>query len=145
MEPMVSSELAAATARALESFDGIAAVLVFGSQATGRARDDSDIDVAILFENAPPPAERKELLRMLFVALGRELSTERLDLVILNDAPSKLAFHVLRDGQVVLERLPELLHRFRVATYSRHADYEPIERFFAQVTKARAMAVKTHG
>lgn len=82
---------------------------------------------------------------MLFVALGRELSTERLDLVILNDAPSKLAFHVLRDGQVVLERLPELLHRFRVATYSRHADYEPIERFFAQVTKARAMAVKTHG
>jgi hypothetical protein len=41
---------------------------------------------------------------------------------------------------VALERDAVALHRFRVRTYSRHADYEPVERFYRQVTRRRALA-----
>jgi hypothetical protein len=51
----------------------------------------------------------------------------------------------LKHGRVVLDRDPVQLHRFRVRTYSRHADYEPVERFFREATKRRARAARGHG
>jgi len=135
----------AAIQRALLPLPRVQAALLFGSRATGRTRSDSDIDVAILLDEAPKSSERKELLRSLITALGGQLSAERLDIVILNDAPPMLAFHVLERGKVAFERDRTRLHRFRVATYRRHADYEPIERFFREATKARAMREVAHG
>jgi predicted nucleotidyltransferase len=117
---------------------------LFGSRATGKAKPASDIDVAILLDETPT-SNRKDVLMSLFAALGQELRSDRLDVVLLNDAPPKLAFHALKDGRVAFERAPEHLHRFRVATYSRHADYEPVERFFRARTKARAARGVTGG
>jgi hypothetical protein len=52
-----------------------------------------------------------------------------------------VAFHVLKEGRVVLERDPVDLHRFRVRTYSRHADYQSVERFFREAREQRGLAV----
>ncbi len=104
-------------------------------QASGKATDESDIDVAVLLDQAPGSSERKAVLGGLIEALGQQLRADRLDIVILNGAPPNLAFHALKGGLVAFERSPELLHRFRVGTYSRHSDYEPVERFFRSVTK----------
>jgi predicted nucleotidyltransferase len=142
---MVPDELFARVSRALQPVGGVSAALVFGSQATGQARPDSDVDIAVLLDALPPPSEKKELLWSLVGALGKELGSDRVDLVLLNDAPPKLAFHVLKHGRVVLDRDPVQLHRFRVRTYSRHADYEPVERFFREATKRRARAARGHG
>jgi hypothetical protein len=65
--------------------------------------------------------------------------------VVLNDAPPKVAFHVLKEGRVVLERDPVDLHRFRVLTYSRHADHQPIERFFREASERRGLAAGPRG
>lgn len=128
-----------AISRALEPLQEVRAALLFGSQATGRARSDSDIDVAVLLDPASVSL-RTEHLRRVLGALSHELASDRLDLVILNDAPPMLAFQILKHGRVAFERDARDLHRLRVRTYSAHADYEHVERFFRAATKARALA-----
>jgi uncharacterized protein len=129
--------------RALEPLSEVSAALLFGSHARGQVHSASDIDVALLLGAAARSEDRGELLRRLIAAIGQEVAADRVDLVVLNDAPPALAFQVLRYGKVVLVRDPVALHRFRVRTYSRHADYEPIERFFRRVTRARALGEST--
>ena len=46
----------------------------------------------------------------------------------------------MKHGLVVFARDPVELHRFRVRTYSRHADYQPVERLCREATKRRALA-----
>jgi uncharacterized protein len=137
---MDPEELLRRVAKALESIDAVRAAIVFGSQVAGRPHADSDIDIAVLLDELPPDAERKALLWSLLEALGRTLRTDRIDLVLLNGAPPKLAFHILSRGRVAFERDPVDLHRLRVRTYSRHADYQPVERLFREATKRRAQA-----
>lgn len=137
--------LLGAIRRAVASLPSVQAALLFGSHATGRARTDSDVDVAVLLDETPQASAKKNVLMSLASELGKELRADRLDLVLLNDAPPKLAFHVLRHGIVAFERDPVPLHRFRVATYSRHADYEPVERLFRAATRKRALDEGKHG
>lgn len=131
--------LLVAISRALSPLVEVRAALLFGSHATGRARPDSDIDVAVLLDSQSI-AQRDEHLRRIIVALSGELASDRLDVIVLNGAPPTLVFQVLKHGRVALERDPRDLHRLRVRTYSAHADYAHVERFFRAVTKARALA-----
>jgi uncharacterized protein len=137
--PPNQAELLQAIRRALEPEAAVQAALLFGSHARGTPRAESDIDVAVLLGTAPKPQDRTSVLRRLLEALGRELAADRVDLVILDDAPPKLAFRALAEGRVALERSPEPLHRFRVRTYGRHADYQPVERFFREATRRRIL------
>lgn len=142
---MDTNELLTRVQRALLPLADVRAALVFGSRATGRARPDSDIDIAVLLAKAPRSEERKNVSWSLLTALGSELRSDRVDLVLLNEAPPKLAFHVLKHGLVAFARDPVELHRFRVRTYSLHADYEPVERFFREATKRRAQMAMNRG
>lgn len=69
---------------------GAAFALVFGSQARGTARPDSDLDVAAFWTGEPPAPWEVEL-------------PEGVDLVILNDAPLELAGRIALEGQVLFE------------------------------------------
>lgn len=140
-----TEELLSRIERALLPVSAARAALLFGSHVVGHARSSSDVDIAVLVDAASATALRKPLLWSLFAALGRELPAERLDVVVLNDAPPKVAFHVLKEGRVVLERDPVDLHRFRVRTYSRHADHQPIERFFREASERRGLAAGPRG
>ncbi|MDX2023452.1 MAG: nucleotidyltransferase domain-containing protein [Deltaproteobacteria bacterium] len=132
-------------ARALSPHSEVEAALLFGSRACGSNTAESDFDVAVLLKRSPNALERKDVIRNLIAALAREFNAQRLDVVILNDAPNLLAFHVLKHGLVAFERSPEPLHRFAVRTYSTHADFEPTERFFRNVTKQRLQSGSAHG
>ena len=61
-----------------------------GSRARGTARRESDIDVAVLLddERAASPSAIKDSIWRLAGALGREVPSDRLDLVLLNHAPA---------------------------------------------------------
>lgn len=140
MTSQSNGRLAGAIARAAESLPEIQAALLFGSHATGNAREDSDIDVAVLLDpNAAPDGSRARLRRVID-AFAAHIAADRLDLVILNDAPPALAFQVLKHGKVCLERDRTALHRFRLRTYTKHSDFEPVERFFREATRRRALA-----
>jgi predicted nucleotidyltransferase len=135
---MGTEELLSRVKRALLPLSMVRAALLYGSQAQAQAREDSGIDVAVLLESRPSPSERKQVLWTLLGALGKQLRSDRIDLVLLNEAPPKLAFHVLKYGRIAFVRDPVEFHRFRVRTYSRHADYQPVERWFRLATKRRA-------
>jgi len=103
--------------------DGIAAVYLFGSVARGTSRDDSDVDLAVLFDAAPPrtlagmPFELEDQLRKL---LGRDVQV-----VVLNRAPPDLVHRVLRDGILVLDRDPAARIRFEVKLRNEYFDLLP--------------------
>jgi uncharacterized protein len=138
-----SARLLRAIAVALEPLEEVRAALLFGSRATGHARaaSDVDVDVAVLLRDQPGQLEAKGQLQRLLAALTDQLAADRVDVVILNDAPLALAFRALKHGQVAFERDPRDLLRFRVRTYSLHADYARVERFFNEVIKNRALSM----
>jgi uncharacterized protein len=123
----------------------VQAALLFGSRATGRARADSDIDVAVLLDLTRTPDDPSARARRLLGALAMELAADRIDLVVLNEAPPALAFQILKYGRVAFERERTFLHRFRVRIYSQHSDFEPTERFFREQVKRRALAEARRG
>ena len=105
---------------------GAIAVYVFGSEARGESRKDSDVDVGVLFDRAPEPALTGAALS-LASDLEQHLSRP-VDVVVLNTAPADLVHRVFRDGTIVLDRDPARRIRFEVARRNEFFDLQPIYR-----------------
>jgi uncharacterized protein len=102
---------------------GSAAVYLYGSVARGTARDDSDVDVAVLFERDPPrtlEGLHADLAHALEEGVGR-----RVDLAVLNHAPVDLAHRVLRDGILVCDANRSARIQFEVRARNEYFDLEP--------------------
>lgn len=105
---------------------GAAAVYLFGSQARGTARERSDVDVGVLFEEDPPrsihgpPADIQRDLESLL--------EKDVDVVVLNHASADLRYRALRDGRLVSEADKSKRVRFEVATRNEYWDLLPILR-----------------
>ncbi len=110
--------------------DGIAAVYLFGSRATGREAKGSDLDVAVLYSTDPEPT-----LAGLGLGLAGELERVlgmNVDLVVLNGAPVDLSQRVLHAGSLVVEPDPSARIRFEVRTRNEYWDLEPYLREYRQ-------------
>jgi len=103
---------------------GAVAVYLFGSLARELASPRSDIDVAVLFQDAPPatldgfPAELLDALE--------QAAAARVDLVVLNTAPVDLVHRVLRDGLLVFEADRAARVRFEVRARNEYFDLLPV-------------------
>lgn len=130
------SDAAPAVARACRKRREIQAAYVFGSVAQGRARPDSDIDVAVLLGRRP--SARRALGYRLKLAgdLGAALHRDDVQVVVLNDAPPLLAQRVLSLGTLVFERSRSARVRFQVQTAGRYDDLVPtMERYIARLKR----------
>jgi len=110
----------------------IVCVYVYGSVARGEVRGTSDIDIAVLYAQEPPPT-----LDGLGLELGYKL--ERLlgkpvDLVILNRAPLDLIHRVLRDGVLVYDCDPSSRIHFEVQARNAYFDLLPYLRQYRRAT-----------
>jgi predicted nucleotidyltransferase len=97
---------------------------LFGSFARGTARPASDVDLAVLFREPPESrlaAGPLDLEGDLERALGH-----RVQLVVLNRAPSDLVHRVLRDGRIVLDRDRAARIRFEIDKRNEYFDLEPV-------------------
>ncbi len=80
--------------RVLGAFDGVEAVYIFGSVAEGRARVDSDVDLAVVPTNNEVRQLHLEMLKALALS-----GCERADLVFLDNSDLVLQFHAVRQNR----------------------------------------------
>ena len=107
----------------------IAFALLFGSAARGTTRSDSDIDIAVGLEAGASLDHRAlgGLVSRLEAATGREV-----DLVVVGEAPSPLAYRIFRDGILVFERNHASLVDAKAAAILQYLDFQPVEELCAR-------------
>lgn len=101
----------------------IVAAYIFGSVARGTAGPRSDVDVAVLYAQAPPrtlDGAGFDIEAELEKRLGRPVQ-----LVTLNRAPVDLVHRVLRDGRLVINSDPSRRIAFEVQARNAFFDLEP--------------------
>jgi predicted nucleotidyltransferase len=109
----------------LEPRGEILEAYLFGSTATGSAQVHSDLDVAVYLAEERPATSAFGYTADLATALMRGLGTNRVDVVVLNDAPPLLYHRVLRDGVRILSRDLKATTTREGRALSRYCDYVP--------------------
>jgi predicted nucleotidyltransferase len=107
----------------LASEPQVSLAYLFGSQANGVIGPLSDYDLGVLVER--PSAE---LRYRLSYHVGRLMDTDRVDLVLLNQAPVELAYAIIAQGRLLYQRNLALRVEFEAGVLSRYGDYVPILR-----------------
>lgn len=119
--------------------NNIIALYLFGSYATGKASNLSDVDVALLLDEAVANSDYLSRKLLLLADLSSCLDIERVDVVILNEAPPELAYNVIRDGELLFENQDRRgqLVSFKARTFDRYFDYLPVKKIFSEALSKR--------
>jgi len=109
---------------------GVVSAYLFGSHVEGRAHRESDVDVGILLgrQAFPTSRDRFDARLVLGGAIGRSVGTNRIDVVILNDAPPHLGRRIVTEGRRVFCADPEADMAFIRDVQLRAADLGPFLR-----------------
>ena len=112
--------------------------VLFGSQATGQARLNSDVDLAVWsFEPLSTPI-RLRWLRELETLLTREVSL----ILVSADLDPVLGFEIARDGHLIFEREPGLWAHHRAQLWHAYHDSLPFRRAARQRLRQFAEEVR---
>jgi predicted nucleotidyltransferase len=110
MNQLNREDMADRVANVLEREPGLKLAILYGSAAAGRMRQDSDVDVAVLFDNPLNLEQKMDLVSRLEMKLRRDV-----DLVDLFNLSGTILKQILCKGQVLLKNdavaLAELYRR----------------------------------
>lgn len=106
---------------------GVVAVYLFGSRARGRAGALSDYDIGVLLnENIPAKNFLDAQLNMVRI-FSDFFKTDRIDIVILNEAAPLLAMNIIDDGRVLFDFIHKQRINFETKTTMKYLDRLPHE------------------
>lgn len=105
----------------------IQAAVLFGSEATGHANEESDIDVAVLYKKKPDILEVFEFKQHLSYEMGRDV-----DLVALNDASPILAMQVLKNGKPLFVLDKRAYDEYEIRLITDYADLKMLLKPFEE-------------
>ncbi len=98
----------------------VSAVYLFGSQARGTARADSDVDIGVLYPRAPAPTLSAQ--PFLDEANLAELLLLPVQIIVMNTAPVDLIHRILMDKRLLVER--DKAHRIRFEVQARNEYFD---------------------
>lgn len=108
----------------LKDIQSINSIILFGSQVQGKARPDSDIDIAVIMNNPSLKDESK--------AIG--IGNEKYDISLFHKLPLIVKFRVLKEGSVIFCRDDSYLKKVKLDTIKFYLDFAPIiNRFYKKV------------
>ena len=121
-------------AEVLGRFAGVMAVYLFGSRAQGKARPDSDLDLAVVPAGDRTDKQRLEMLTALAAA-----GFDDVDLVFLDGRDAVLRFHAVRHNKLLYGR-PDFDHGSYFSRALReYFDLEPYLRVHHRAYKERVL------
>jgi predicted nucleotidyltransferase len=97
----------------LSQMKSVSAIFIFGSYCSGRMREDSDIDIAVLVKKA----NEKEKFNILGEGGGR------FDISIFERLPLIIQFRVLKEGKLVFCKDEKYLHDVKFKILREYLDY----------------------
>ena len=110
-------------------------VFLFGSIARGFGADESDVDIAIMFERVPDLFELNDLRDQLSRCAGKEV-----DLITLNTASPIIKMQVLRYG-LLIKKVERDYNEFFVSTVREYSDLKYVRKEIeANLLKGRLYA-----
>jgi predicted nucleotidyltransferase len=121
---------------------GVRLAYVFGSVARGVEGRDSDLDVAVLFDESIPERERAERRIEIATELIGRVHVDDVDVVSLNDATPLLAQDVVTHGRPFLGSKADRV-RFEVAAVRRYIDTQWIRDRYAEALERRHRGPRT--
>jgi predicted nucleotidyltransferase len=104
-----------------QSQSSIRLVFLFGSASKGRLTNESDIDIAVLFEKTPDYFQIQQIAGKLEETLQREV-----DLVVLNAASPILRMQVLKYGSLIIGSDSNDFKKFFGDTINQYEDLKRI-------------------
>jgi len=113
-----------ALSKALQEERDILFAYLFGSVAQGRAHEESDLDLAVYLEGKENKDYFFERRLELITKLVKVTSFDRVDLVILNEAPPILVYSVFKTGKLLFSRDEERRISFLVKNLKEYWDLE---------------------
>jgi uncharacterized protein len=129
----------ALTAKLTPTFErmGVRLAYLFGSQATGHTRADSDVDIAVLFADTVSDPERSRLASDLLGEICQTLSSDCVEIVLLNDCAPLLAFEVVRSGRLLFASDDFERIDFQVRTIRALEDTQPLRALLREAMSER--------
>jgi len=107
---------------------------LFGSRARGDAREDRDFDFAVLASGRPRGWGVGELQAELVKVLNT--ADDKVDVLLLNDAPLDLAYKAISEGVLVFERSREERVRYEEWVLRMYLDFKPsLERYYRTLVR----------
>src|SRR3989344_107626 len=101
----------------------VEAVYLFGSQALGKARKDSDIDLAVLFNKTVSEEKRGRYIIEMTADLEGIISGKKLDIINLSKAPIALQYSAVYRRHEILVKNSTNKALFEAQVFSRYFDY----------------------
>lgn len=98
--------------------------VLFGSQATGKARPDSDIDLALWPDVVPNAHSKMHWLQELQTRLDKPVNL----VLVSPDLDPVLGFEIVRDGRLLFERESHLWLKARAQLWHAYNDSLPFRR-----------------
>lgn len=125
-------EIAQRIRRVFEKYPEVEAVFLFGSYAEGRARPDSDLDLALVGPRAELAPRKLDMLTDLVRA-----GFDRVDLVLLDGADPALRFEAVRPNRLIYARPGFDRGSYYSLALREYFDFEPHLRIQREALKRR--------
>ena len=102
------------------------AAYVYGSVARGTVLPSSDVDIALLLAESPPPYERLKLELAIQADIEDACDLLPIDVRAINDAPLTVQGQIVQRGILLYERDRKRRIAFEVLTRKRYFDFAPV-------------------